>query len=82
MSLVCAGAALGVITTNDHGKGVFNRVRLARRFNLELPALGFENLCHGRSCDDAQRLHLRNTSDIVPYAPRCARVSDTNSSSA
>src|SRR5712671_5231285 len=51
---------------------VFNRVKegYAHRFNLEVTEpLGFENtfamVVRG---EDAQRLHLRNTSDIVPYA--------------
>jgi osmoprotectant transport system substrate-binding protein len=53
---------------------VYNRVRqgYAQRFNLEVTEpLGFENtfamVVRG---DDAQRLHFRNTSDIVPYAPK------------
>ena len=53
---------------------VYNRVRqgYAQRFNLEVTEpLGFENtfamVVRG---DDAQRLHLRNTSDIVPYVPK------------
>ena len=53
---------------------VYNRVRqgYAQRFNLEVTEpLGFENtfamVVRG---DHAQRLHLRNTSDIVPYAPK------------
>jgi osmoprotectant transport system substrate-binding protein len=53
---------------------VYNRVRqgYAQRFNLEVTEpLGFENtfamVIRG---DDAQRLHLHNTSDIVPYAPK------------
>jgi len=53
---------------------VYDRVRqgYAQRFNLEVTEpLGFENtfamVVRG---DDAQRLHLRNTSDIVPYAPK------------
>jgi glycine betaine/choline ABC-type transport system substrate-binding protein len=53
---------------------VYNRVRqgYAQRFNLEVTEpLGFENtfamVVRG---DDAQRLHLRNISDIVPYAPK------------
>ena len=52
---------------------VYNRVKqaYAQRFNLEVTEpLGFENtfamVVRG---DDAQRFHLRNTSDIVPYAP-------------
>jgi glycine betaine/choline ABC-type transport system substrate-binding protein len=53
---------------------VYTRVRLgyAQRFNLEVTEpLGFENtfamVVRG---DDAQRLHLQNTSDIVPYTPK------------
>lgn len=53
---------------------VYNRVKqgYAQRFNLEVTEpLGFENtfamVVRG---DDAQRFHLRNTSDIVPYAPK------------
>ena len=53
---------------------VYDRVRqgYAQRFNLEVTEpLGFENtfamVVRG---DDAQRLHLRNTSDIVPYTPK------------
>src|SRR6266852_9196554 len=51
---------------------VFHRVKqlYSDRFHLEVTEpLGFENtfamVIRG---DDAQRLHLRNTSDIVPYA--------------
>jgi osmoprotectant transport system substrate-binding protein len=53
---------------------VYDRVKqaYAQRFNLEVTEpLGFENtfamVVRG---DDAQRFHLRNTSDIVPYAPK------------
>jgi osmoprotectant transport system substrate-binding protein len=53
---------------------VYRRVQegYAQRFNLEVTEpLGFENtfamVVRG---DDAQRLQLRNTSDIVPYAPK------------
>ena len=53
---------------------VYNRVKqgYAQRFNLEVTEpLGFENtfamVVRG---DDAQHLHLRNTSDIVPYTPK------------
>ena len=53
---------------------VYNRVRqgYAQRFNLEVTGpLGFENtfamVVRG---EDAQRLHLSNTSDIVSYAPK------------
>jgi osmoprotectant transport system substrate-binding protein len=53
---------------------VYNRVQqgYAQRFNLEVTEpLGFENtfamVVRG---EDAQRLHLRNTSDIAPFAPK------------
>src|SRR5712692_4569083 len=53
-------------------RDVYRRVQqgYAERFNLEVTEpLGFENtfamVVRG---EDAQRLHLRNTSDIVPYA--------------
>jgi osmoprotectant transport system substrate-binding protein len=53
---------------------VYNRVKqaYAERFHLEVAEpLGFENtfamVVRG---DDAQRLHLRKTSDVVPYAPK------------
>jgi osmoprotectant transport system substrate-binding protein len=53
---------------------VYNRVKqgYAQRFNLEVTEpLGFENtfamVVRG---DDAHRLALRNTSDLVPYAPK------------
>ena len=53
---------------------VYHRVQqgYAQRFNLEVTEpLGFENtfamVVRG---EDAQRLHLRNTSDIVSYAPK------------
>src|SRR6266404_4832498 len=59
-------------SANSHD--VYNRVRqgYAQRFNLEVTEpLGFENtfamVVRG---DDAQRLRLRNTSDIVPYVPK------------
>ncbi len=55
-------------------RDVYRRVQqgYAERFNLEVTEpLGFENtfamVVRG---DDAQRLHLRNTSDIAPYAPK------------
>ncbi len=55
-------------------RDVYTRVQqgYAQRFNLEVTEpLGFENtfamVVRG---DDAQRLHLRNTSDIAPYARR------------
>ncbi len=53
---------------------VYNRVKqgYAQRFNLEVTEpLGFENtfamVVRG---EDAQHLHLRNSSDLVPYAPK------------
>lgn len=53
---------------------VYDRVKrgYAERFHLEVSLpLGFENtfamVIRG---EDAQRLHLRTTSDIVPYAPK------------
>jgi osmoprotectant transport system substrate-binding protein len=53
---------------------VYARVKqgYAQRFNLEVTEpLGFENtfamVVRG---EDAQRLHLHNTSDIAPYAPK------------
>ena len=53
---------------------VYSRVKqaYAQRFNLEVTEpLGFENtfamVIRG---EDAQRLHLRNTSDLVTYAPK------------
>ncbi len=53
---------------------VYNRVKqgYAQRFNLEVTEpLGFENTFAMVVRDeDAQRLHLRNTSDLVPYAPK------------
>jgi glycine betaine/choline ABC-type transport system substrate-binding protein len=53
---------------------VFNRVKqgYAQRFNLEVTEpLGFENtFAMVVRAEDAQRLHLRNTSDIAPFAPK------------
>ena len=53
---------------------VYHRVQqgYAQRFNLEVTEpLGFENtFAMVVRREDAQRLHLRNTSDIVPYAPK------------
>jgi osmoprotectant transport system substrate-binding protein len=53
---------------------VYNRVKqgYAQRFNLEVTEpLGFENtFAMVVRREDAQRLHLRNTSDLVPYAPK------------
>jgi osmoprotectant transport system substrate-binding protein len=55
-------------------RDVYTRVKqgYAQRFNLEVTEpLGFENtfamVVRG---DDAQQLHLRNTSDIAPFAPK------------
>jgi osmoprotectant transport system substrate-binding protein len=55
-------------------RDVYHRVQqdYAQRFNLEVTEpLGFENtfamVVRG---EDAQRLHLRNTSDVAPYAPK------------
>jgi len=55
-------------------RDVYNRVKqgYAQRFHLEVTEpLGFENtfamVVRG---EDAQRLNLRNTSDIVPFAPK------------
>ncbi len=53
---------------------VYHRVQqgYAQRFNLEVTEpLGFENtFAMVVRSEDAQRLHLRNTSDIVPFAPK------------
>ncbi len=71
------GTALTAVLNESPGRDphdVYNRVKqgYAQRFNLEVTeALGFENtfamVVRG---EDAQRLHLRNTSDLVPYAPK------------
>jgi osmoprotectant transport system substrate-binding protein len=71
------GTALTAVLNESPGRGpvdVYNRVKqgYAQRFNLEVTEpLGFENtfamVVRG---EDAQRLHLRNTSDLVPYAPK------------
>lgn len=71
------GTALTAVLNESPGRDaqdVYNRVKqaYAQRFNLEVTEpLGFENtfamVVRG---DDAQRLHFRNTSDIVPYAPK------------
>jgi osmoprotectant transport system substrate-binding protein len=71
------GTALtGVLNESPSGDPheVCNRVKqaYAQHFNLEVTEpLGFENtfamVVRG---DDAQRFHLRNTSDLVPYAPK------------
>jgi glycine betaine/choline ABC-type transport system substrate-binding protein len=53
---------------------VYARVKqgYAQRFNLEVTEpLGFENtFAMVVRSEDAERLHLRNTSDIAPYAPK------------
>lgn len=55
-------------------KAVYERVKreYAQRFNLEVTEpLGFENtFAMVIRSEDAQREHLRNTSDLVPFAPR------------
>jgi len=71
------GTALTAVldeTPSADSHDVYHRVQqdYAQRFNLEVTEpLGFENtfamVVRG---DDAQRLHLHNTSDIVPYAPK------------
>ncbi len=71
------GTALTAVLNESPGRDpreVYNRVKqgYAQRFNLEVTEpLGFENtfamVVRGQ---DAQQLQLRNTSDIVPYAPK------------
>jgi glycine betaine/choline ABC-type transport system substrate-binding protein len=71
------GTALTAVLNESPGRDsqdVYNRVKqaYAQRFHLEVTEpLGFENtfamVVRG---DDAQRLHFRNTSDIVPYASK------------
>ncbi len=71
------GTALTAILNESPSRDprdVYTRVQqgYAQRFNLEVTEpLGFENtfviVVRG---EDAQRLHLRNTSDLVPYAPK------------
>jgi len=71
------GTALTAVlneTPSPDSRDVYKRVQqgYAQRFNLEVTEpLGFENtfamVVRG---EDAQRLHFRNTSDIVPYAPK------------
>ena len=71
------GTALTAVLNETPGRDsreVYNRVKqaYAQRFNLEvIEPLGFENtfamVVRG---DDAQHLHLRKTSDVVPYAPK------------
>jgi glycine betaine/choline ABC-type transport system substrate-binding protein len=71
------GTALTAVlneSPSPDSQDVYDRVKqaYAQRFHLEVTEpLGFENtfamVVRG---DDAQRLHFRNTSDIVPYAPK------------
>jgi osmoprotectant transport system substrate-binding protein len=71
------GTALTAVLNESPSRdahGVYDRVKrgYARRFNLEVTEpLGFENtfamVVRG---DEAQSLHLHNTSDIVPFAPK------------
>jgi glycine betaine/choline ABC-type transport system substrate-binding protein len=71
------GTALTAVLSESPSRDphdVYNRVKqgYAQRFNLEVTEpLGFENtfamVVRGQ---DAQQQHLRNTSDIVPYAPK------------
>ncbi len=71
------GTALTAVlneSPSPDSRDVYQRVQqgYAQRFNLEVTEpLGFENtfamVVRG---EDAQRLHFRNTSDIVPYAPK------------
>jgi osmoprotectant transport system substrate-binding protein len=71
------GTALTAVlneSPSHDSREVYGRVKqaYAQRFNLEVAEpLGFENtfvmVVRG---DDAQRLHLRNTSDLVPYTPK------------
>src|ERR1700692_989781 len=55
-------------------RDVYTRVKqgYAQRFNLEVTEpLGFENtFAMVVRSEDAQRLHLRNTSDVAPLAPK------------
>jgi osmoprotectant transport system substrate-binding protein len=71
------GTALTAVLNESPSRNsheVYNRVQqgYAQRFNLEVTEpLGFENtfamVVRG---EDAQRLHLRNTTDLVPHAPK------------
>jgi osmoprotectant transport system substrate-binding protein len=71
------GTALTAVLNESPGRDsddIYNRVKqgYVQRFNLEVTEpLGFENtfamVVRGQ---DAQELHLRNTSDVVPYAPQ------------
>ena len=71
------GTALTAVLNDSPSRDpqeVYNRVKqgYAQRFNLEVTEpLGFENtFAMVVRREDAQRLHLRNTSDLVPYAPK------------
>jgi osmoprotectant transport system substrate-binding protein len=71
------GTALTAVLNESPGPDphdVYARVKqgYAQRFNLEVTEpLGFENtFAMVVRSEDAQRLHLRNTSDIAPYAPK------------
>ena len=62
------------VAPNDYSAAVYRRVRqlYSDRFHLEVTEpLGFENtFAMVVRSQDAQQLHLRNTSDIVPYASK------------
>ena len=67
-------AVLNESPDSDSSAAIYNRVKqlYSQRFHLELTdPLGFENtfamVVRG---DDAQRLHLRTMSDLVPIAPK------------
>lgn len=66
-------AVLGESPQGD-SKAIFERVKeqYARRFGLEMTEpLGFENtFAMVVRSDDAERLHLKNMSDLVPIAPQ------------
>ena len=71
------GTALTAVlneSPNRDPHDVYNRVKqgYAQRFNLEVTEpLGFENtFAMVVREEDAQRFHLHNTSDIVPFAPK------------
>jgi osmoprotectant transport system substrate-binding protein len=71
------GTALTAVLNESPNRGphdVYNRVKqgYAQRFNLEVTEpLGFENtFAMVVREEDAQRFHLHNTSDIVPFAPK------------
>jgi len=67
-------AVLNESPNSDNSTTIYNRVKqqYSQRFNLDLTEpLGFENtfamVIRG---EDAQRLHLRNMSDLAPIAPK------------